>query len=79
MRVSTRDVLAELLVEALDAPVTAAAVRCLAAYGRACESGPHTRVVDDLLPSAQPIDRDRTRQRLQECALGFWDQQSSSG
>ena len=79
MKVSTRDVLAELLVEALDDSVTAAAVRCLAAYGRACESEPHTRVVDELLPSAQPIDRERTRQRLRECALLSWDQQSSSG
>ena len=77
MRVSTRDVLAELLVEALDDPVTAAVVHCLAAYGRACESEPHTRVVDELLPSAEPIDRELTRQRLQECALLSWDEQEA--
>ncbi len=75
MRVSTRDVLAELLVEALDDPVTAAAVRCLAAYGQACESEPHTRVVDELLLSAEPAERELTRQRLQECALLSWGEQ----
>ena len=80
MRVSTRDVLAELLVKALDDPVTAAIVRCLAAYGQACESEPHTRVVDELLLSAEPFelaDKELIRQRLQECALLSWDEQEA--
>ena len=76
MNVLTRNVLAELLIEALDARsnpnVAAAAVRCLGAYARsgqgAASQAPQLPVTD-LLRSVSPLDQARVRVRIETCAL----------
>lgn len=76
MNVSTRNVLAELLLEALDEPSTpnaaTAAVRCLGAYARAeqaAELRPPRLPVTDLLRSVAQADRTRVRARIETCEL----------
>ena len=76
MNVSTRNVLAELLLEALDEPSTpnaaAAAVRCLGAYaraGQAASSQPPRLPVTDLLRSVAPADCTRVQARIETCEL----------
>ena len=58
MKVSTRDVLAGLIVEALDDAATAATLRGLVAYARTCEAEPHPPTLDEGLRSALPPDCD---------------------
>ncbi len=58
MKVSTRDVLAGLIVEALDDAATAATLRGLVAYARTCEAEPHPPALDEGLRSALPPDCD---------------------
>ena len=76
MNVLTRNVLAELLIEALDArsnPAAAtAAVRCLGTYARAGQgaaSQPPRLPVTDLLRPVSSADRARVRARIETCAL----------
>lgn len=76
MNVSTRNALAELLIEALDErsnPNAAAdAVRCLGAYaraGQAAASHPPQLPVTDLLGSVSSADRARVRARIETCEL----------
>ena len=69
MKVATRNVLAELLVEALDDPVMSGVVLCLAFYGRACGGEPRSVAIDDVLPSTNEFDLAAVKQRLRECPL----------
>lgn len=76
MNVSTRNALAELLIEALDeqsdSHAATAAVRCLGAYahaGRAVEPRPPRLPVTDLLRSVAQADRTRVRTRIETCEL----------
>lgn len=76
MNVSTRNVLAELLIEALDGQprshAAADAVRCLGAYaraGQAAASQPPRLPIADLLRSAPSADRARARARIETCEL----------
>lgn len=76
MNVLTRNVLAELLIEALDARsnpnAAAAAVRCLGAYvrsGQGAASQAPQLPVTDLLRSVSPPDQARVRVRIETCAL----------
>ena len=76
MNVSTRNALAELLIDVLDERsnpnAAAAAVRCLGAYaraGQAADPQPHRLPVTDLLRSVPSADQDRARARIETCAL----------
>ena len=76
MNVSTRNVLAELLIEALDersnSNAATAAVRCLGAYaraGQAAEPHPPRLSVTDLLRFVAQADRKRVRARIETCEL----------
>lgn len=71
MKVSTRDALAELLIEALAASPAAAALRCLSVYaaaGPAAAPPPELRVTDLLRPIAA-AERRRVRKRLEACGV----------
>lgn len=76
MNVSTRNALAELLIEALDersdSHAARAAVRCLGAYaraGQAASSHPPRLPVTDLLRSVAQAGRTRVRARIETCEL----------
>ena len=74
MKIATRDLLAELLLTALDDAPTATVVRCLAAYGQANETvppvvTPQVAVVDDLLRSVSVTDLNAMKQRLKQSPL----------
>lgn len=71
MKLATRNLLAELLLEALDRPVAATAVRCLAAYGQRMKATPPVISQGQLLQPAA-ADRKQVRQYLAGCALLTW-------
>jgi predicted metal-dependent hydrolase len=78
MKLATRDLLAELLVEALADPIAAEAIRCLATY---CHTDrialPVT--VDSLLQPVPATRRERVVWLLQQSAFLTWDPPDGSG
>jgi len=79
MKISTRDLLAELLVTALEQPVAAAALRCLAAYCRAVRKTPPTLSVDRFLLPAPETERAQVLALLEQSPLLAWDLRGRSG
>ena len=72
MKVATRDLLSELLVEAFDQPVAAATVRCLATYCRSMSDIPTAMPVDHFLLSVPAPEREPVRKRLEQTAVLSW-------
>ena len=78
MKVSTRDVLADLIVKALDDAATASTLRGLVASARTCGAGPRPPALDEGLRAALPPDCDsewpaiRAKLIQYEAALDAW-------
>jgi len=79
MKIATRDLLAALLVEALDHAVAVAALRCLAAYCHTIKREPPALPLDRFLLPAPAAERDNVLRLLQENALLSWDLQGRPG
>ncbi|HXG21632.1 MAG TPA: DUF309 domain-containing protein [Methylomirabilota bacterium] len=79
MKISTRDLLATLMVEALADHGAAAAVRCLAAYCRAMKKTPPSMAVDRFLTPAAPEHRAAVLLQLRATPLLSWDLRGRSG
>ncbi|HJY82643.1 MAG TPA: DUF309 domain-containing protein, partial [Candidatus Binatia bacterium] len=79
MKISTRDLLAELLVGALDDQVAAAALRCLAAYCRAVKKTPPAMPIDRFLSPAPEAERENVLHLLKKNPLLSWDLRGRSG
>ena len=79
MKISTRNLLAELMIEALDDPVAAAALHCLASYCHSSKQTPLVVTVEQLLKPASPPDREAVLARLQANPLLAWDRREGSG
>jgi hypothetical protein len=79
MKIATRDLLAELLVEALEDRVAAAALRCFAAYCQAVKQTPPPMPVDRFLFPAPEAERENVLELLKENPLLLWDLRGRSG
>ena len=79
MKISTRDLLAELLVGALEDQVAAAALRCLATYCQAVKKTPPAMPVDRCLSSAPEAERENVLLLLKKNPLLSWDLRGRSG
>lgn len=79
MKITTRDLLAELLVRALADRPAAAALRCLAAYGQAVKKTPPAMPVDRFLSPAPAAERELALQLLRQNPLLTWDLRGRSG
>ena len=79
MKISTRDLLAELLVAALEDQVAAAALRCFAAYCQAAKTTPPVMPVDRFLLPAPEAERANVLALLKENPLLLWDLSGGSG
>jgi predicted metal-dependent hydrolase len=79
MKITTRDLLAELLVEALDDHITATALRCLARACRASRHAPFSMAVDQLLEPAPASSREAVLAKLQASPLLTWGVNEQSG
>jgi hypothetical protein len=79
MKIATRDLLAEMLVEALEKPVAAALLRCLAVYCRAVRKTPPSMAVDRFLQPAPEAERERVLALLDKHPLLSWDLRGRSG
>ena len=66
---ATRNLLAELILDALDSPTAATAVRCLAAYARTIGRTPTVISSGQLLLPAPTAEREQVRHYLQGHAL----------
>jgi hypothetical protein len=73
MKLATRDLLAELIVRALDDTVMAAAVRCLAAYCHAVRQIPPSMAVEHFLLPVEVEERERVQDRLETHPFLIWD------
>lgn len=73
MKITTRNLLAELMVDALDDPITATALHCLARACRANRYAPCSIPVDQLLEPTAEIDRAAVLARLYASPLLMWD------
>ena len=79
MKITTRDLLAEWLVAALEDQVAAAALRCLAAYGQAVKKTPPAMPVDRFLLPAPEAEREQVLHLLRQSPLLEWDLRGRSG
>ena len=79
MKISTRDLLAELLVAALESQSAAASLRCLVAYCRVVKKEPVAMPVDRFLLPAPEAERDGVLALLEKNALLSWDLHDKSG
>ncbi len=71
---ATRNLLAELLLDALASPTVATAVRCLAAYARTIRHTPPVVSPGQLLVPALAAEREQVRHYLEGHALLSWSQ-----
>ena len=74
---ATRNLLAELILEALASPTVATAVRCLAAYARTIRRAPPVVSPGQLLVSAPAAEREQVRHYLEGHALLSWSQRAT--
>ena len=74
LRLTTRNLLAELILDALDNPRAATAVRCLAAYARIARRSPPVVSPGQLLAPAPAAEREQVRRHLEGHALLSWRQ-----
>ncbi len=79
MKIATRDLLAELLVEALEDQGAAAALRCLAAYCQEVKKTPPAMPVDRFLSPAPEAERENALALLKKHPLLLWDLHGRSG
>jgi len=79
MKISTRDLLAEMLVEALDNPVAAAVLRCFAAYCRAVKRTPPAMAAERFLSPAPEAEQENVLALLEKSPLLSWDLRGRSG
>lgn len=73
MKVSTRDVLADLLIESLSDPMVAAAVHCLAQYCESLPSTPSALSLNRFLAPVPAENREDVLRILQHTPLLSWD------
>lgn len=71
---ATRNLLAELLLDALSSPTAATAVRCLAVYARTIRRTPTVMSPGQLLIPAPAAEREQVRHYLEGHALLSWRQ-----
>ncbi len=74
-RLTTRNLLAELILKAFDDPIAASAVQCLAAYAGTIKNAPPVISPGQLLRSASEIEREAVRRSLEHCELLVWSTQ----
>ena len=79
MKIATRDLLAELLVKALEDQSAAAVLRCLAAYGQAVKKTPPAMPVDRFLLPAPAAEQEHVLSLLKQNPLLAWDLRGRSG
>jgi hypothetical protein len=79
MKISTRDLLAEMLVEALEHPVAAAMLSCFVAYCRTARRTPPSMSVERFLSPVQAADRETVLALLEKSPLLSWDLRGRSG
>ncbi|MBI3797485.1 MAG: DUF309 domain-containing protein [Deltaproteobacteria bacterium] len=79
MKIATRNLLAELLVKALDDQVAAGVLRCLAAYCQAVKKTPPAMPVDRFLLPAPEAEREYVLPLLEQSPLLTWDLRGRSG
>jgi hypothetical protein len=79
MRITTRNLLGELLVDALEQPSSAAALYCLVEYCRASPDTPTIIAVDRFLLPAPEAERDAAFTKLQTTPLLAWDSRGRLG
>jgi len=79
MKITTRDLLADMLVEALENPVTAAVVRCLATYCQTVRKTPPSMAVDRFMQPAPEAEREQVLALLEKHPLLLWDLRGRSG
>lgn len=72
LRLATRNLLAELILGALDNPRAATAVRCLAAYARTGKRSPPVVSPGQLLAPAPVAEREQVRRYLEDHSLLSW-------
>jgi len=73
MKITTRDTLSVLLVEALNERIVADALRCLASYCRAAREMPLALPVEQFFLLATATERQRVKDRLRGSGLLAWD------
>lgn len=79
MKITTRNLLAKMLLEALDDHIAASAIHCLADYCRAMKKTPPAMTVDRFLQSVPEEDREVVLAHLQTSPLLAWDLRGRSG
>jgi predicted metal-dependent hydrolase len=79
MKITTRNLLADMLLAALDDRIAAEAVHCLARYCRAIRRTPPAMAVDTVLQSAREEEREQVLAKLRENPLLSWDLRGRSG
>jgi hypothetical protein len=79
MKIVTRNLLSELLVEAFDHSVAVAALRCLAAYCQTIRETPPAMAVDRFLVPAPESERERVAALLEKSPLLSWDLRGRPG
>ena len=77
IRLTTRNILAELILQALDDPIAASAVHCLAAYAETIKKIPGVISPGQLLRSASETERGVVRDYLEHCELLAWRTQGT--
>jgi hypothetical protein len=79
VRITTRDLLAKTLVEALENPTAAAVLHCLAAYCQTVRQTPLSMAVERFLQPAPETERRRLLALLEKNPLLSWDSQGGAG
>lgn len=79
MKITTRDLLAELLVEALDDPLAATALQCCAHYSRLATPLSPAVTVEQFLEPAPALHRDSVLAKLQTTPLLAWNFTKDTG
>jgi len=79
MKIATRNLLAELMIEALADPVAATALQCLAHYSRIATPLAPTITVEQLLEPTTALQHDSALTKLHTIPLLAWDLSRSSG
>jgi predicted metal-dependent hydrolase len=79
MKIATRNLLAEMLIEALDDHIAASAIHWLVEYDRAMKKTPPAMAVDRLLQSVQEEEHEAVVAKLHTNPLLSWDLRGRSG
>jgi uncharacterized protein len=79
MKIATRNLLAEMMLEALDDHIVASAIHCLADYCGPMKKFPPAMAVDCFLQPAPEEDREVVLTRLRANPLLTWDLRGRSG